>query len=106
MIKISVMRQDDGKVIGLFIKGHAQAGAYGEDIVCAGVSALAQSVILGLAKHLHREITYDVQPGNLSVELKAKADDLTEAVFCVAILGFAEIEKSNPKNVSLSDIRR
>ena len=56
MIKISVMRQDDDKVIGLLVEGHAGAGAYGQDIVCAGISALAQSVILGLAKHLHREI--------------------------------------------------
>ena len=58
---------------------------------------MAQSVILGLAKHLHREINYDVKPGYLSVALKDKADDLTEAVFAVAVLGFAEIEKSNPK---------
>ena len=43
---------------------------------------------------------------NLSVALKDKADDLTEAVFAVAVLGFAEIEKSNPKNVSVLNIRR
>ena len=79
MIKISVMRQDDDKVIGLLVEGHAGAGAYGQDIVCAGISALA---------------------------LKDKADDLTEAVFAVAVLGFAEIEKSNPKNVSVLNIRR
>ena len=46
MIKISVMRQDDEKIIGLSVEGHAGAGAYGQDIVCAAVSALAQSVIL------------------------------------------------------------
>lgn len=106
MIKISVMRQDDEKVIGLSVKGHAEAGAYGQDIVCAAVSALAQSVILGLARHLHRDIDYDVKPGYLSVALKAAPDELTEAVFAVAILGFTEIEKSNPKNVRLLNIRR
>ena len=57
-------------------------------------------------KTLHREINYDVKPGYLSVALKDKADDLTEAVFAVAVLGFAEIEKSNPKNVSVLNIRR
>lgn len=106
MIKISVMRQDDDKIVGLSVEGHAGAGAYGQDIVCAGISALAQSVILGLAEHLHREITYDVKPGYLSVALKSEADDLTEATFSVAVLGFREIEKSNPKNVSLINIRR
>lgn len=106
MIKISVMRQDDDKIIGLSVEGHAGAGAYGQDIVCAGVSALAQSVILGLAKHLHRDIDYDVKPGYLSVVLKGEADDLTEAIFSVAVLGFSEIVKYNPKNVSLSNIRR
>ena len=40
MIKISVMRQDDDKVIGLLVEGHAGAGAYGQDIVCAGISCI------------------------------------------------------------------
>ncbi len=106
MIKISVKRQNDEKIIGLSVEGHAGAGAYGQDIVCAGISALAQSVILGLAKHLHRDIAYDVKPGYLSVALKEAPDELTEAVFAVAILGFAEIEKSNPQNVVISNIRR
>ncbi len=106
MIKISVVRQDDDKVIGLSIEGHAGADVYGKDIVCAGISALAQSVILGLAKHLHRDITYDVKPGYLSVALKDIPDELSEAVFAVAILGFEEIEKSNSQNVVISDIRR
>lgn len=106
MIKISVMRQDDDKIISLSIEGHAGLGAYGHDIVCAAVSALAQSVILGLAEHLHRDIGYDVKPGYLSVELKTAPDELTEAVFAVAILGFTEIEKSYPKNIRLLNIRR
>ena len=75
MIKISVMRQDDDKIIGLSVEGHAGAGAYGQDIVCAAVSALAQSVILGLAQHLHRDVDYDVKPG-ITCSIKGGPDEL------------------------------
>lgn len=108
MIEISVVRQDDGKVIGLSIEGHSGTAERGHDIVCAGVSALAQSVILSLANHLHRKITYDVnsKSGSLNVALTELPDELTEAVFSVALAGFAEIAKNYPRNVALEDIRR
>ena len=108
MIEISVIRRDDGKVIGLSVEGHSGYAERGSDIVCAAVSALAQSVLLSLANHLHRELTYDVdsESGSLHVVLKDEPDELTEAVFSVALAGFAEVVKSCPQYVAIEDIRR
>ena len=105
MIKITIVRRLDNKVTGLQVKGHAGAGAYGTDIVCAAVSALAQSVILSFAKHLHSNIDYDIKEGYLRFTLQDPPTDFTEAVFSVAVLGFTEIEKNNPENVTISTIR-
>lgn len=100
MTKIVIYKS--GLTTGLSVKGHAGAGEYGEDIVCAGISSLAQSVLLSLEKYLHRAIDYRIsESGCLEISLQEPADELTEAVFSVAILGFEEIAKAYPHNVQL-----
>lgn len=50
MIKIKVLRGLDGFIWELTIKGHSGFGQQGEDIVCAGVSAIAYTAIGALAE--------------------------------------------------------
>ncbi|WP_196602956.1 ribosomal-processing cysteine protease Prp [Pectinatus frisingensis] len=104
MIDITI-HYSSSKINGLLIKGHANAGEYGMDIVCAAVSALAQSVILSLTKHLHFKINYDVKAGYLRINLQDAPTELTEAIFSVAVLGFMEISQKNPDNVAISTTR-
>ena len=40
------------ELCGFRMSGHAECGEYGEDLVCAAVSALAQTCILGLTEVL------------------------------------------------------
>lgn len=105
MIKITVSRSTDDKVVGLLVKGHSGAAAYGSDIICAAVSALAQSVILSLTEHLKTKITFDIKDGYLKLSLNDEPTELTEAVFSVALSGFEEIRKNNPKYVSVLNRR-
>ena len=48
MIKGTFKRNDSGQIVSFTLTGHAEAGPYGSDIVCAGVSALAISTINGI----------------------------------------------------------
>jgi len=57
------------------VEGHAEFAPEGEDIYCAGVSAVAQTTLLGLIKHLSREPVYEIRKGWLSCRLP---DDLDE----------------------------
>lgn len=41
MIDLRVMRCMDGKVCGFEMKGHANSGPHGSDLVCAGASAVS-----------------------------------------------------------------
>lgn len=51
MIKVKIFRNSTGKINGFKVTGHGvDMAPHGQDIVCAGVSALTQTAILGVAK--------------------------------------------------------
>ena len=105
MIKVEIFKNGEGKISGYEVTGHSGTAARGEDIVCAGVSALAQTALLGIGKHLHRETDYEVASGKLSMKLKGAPDDLTEAVLQSMLLGLRDIEKLTPKAVRINERR-
>ncbi|MTT32418.1 ribosomal-processing cysteine protease Prp [Terrilactibacillus sp. BCM23-1] len=41
MIKVDIKRNHTGDILSFTIKGHADSGPYGYDLVCAGVSAVS-----------------------------------------------------------------
>jgi len=101
MIKIQISREASGKISGFKVTGHSGTAARGKDIVCAGISALAQSALLGIGEQLHREVDYMVASGELSMSLKGEPDDLTEAILGTMLLGMREIAKLSPKAVRI-----
>ena len=103
MIKVEVFKQAEGKISGFSVSGHSGTAARGQDIVCAGVSSLAQTALLGIGKYLHREVDYKVASGKLSMRLKGAPDDLTEAVLQTMLLGLHEIAKISPEAVRINE---
>ena len=103
MIKIEIFRTSAGRISGYTIRGHH--GEYVTDIVCAGVSSLAQTALLGIERHLHREMDYEVASGDLKMKLKGVPDDLTEAILETMVLGLAEISTLYPKDVHISEVQ-
>ncbi|WP_054691983.1 ribosomal-processing cysteine protease Prp [Syntrophomonas palmitatica] len=74
MIKITLDYRDD--VIESFnVEGHAGSGPYGQDIYCAGVSAITQTALLGLAKHISLQMDYVIREGYISCKLPAALSD-------------------------------
>jgi len=65
MIRATFRLIDDQRVISFKLTGHADAGPYGQDIVCAAVSVLAISTVNGLERvvHTHPEIIQDQNNG-------------------------------------------
>lgn len=62
MINIKVNQSSGNMVIE--IKGHANFDKHGRDIVCAGISAIAQSAILGF------ESIADNYPDHVNIDIK------------------------------------
>ncbi len=48
MIQGSFRRNQAGQIVSFEISGHANAGPYGSDLVCAAVSALSVSAVNGI----------------------------------------------------------
>ncbi len=79
MIKIKLFSDSLENIRRYDIKGHADFAPRGEDIVCAAISVLSQTTLMGLVEILQlnrKEISYkiDEDTGYLNVELKEIRD--------------------------------
>ena len=100
MIEVEINEERDGRISAFSVHGHSGTAPKGRDIVCAGVSALAQTALLGLGRHLHRDVDYQIEPsGDLQLKLREAPDDLSEAILRTMRLGIAEIERAYPDAV-------
>ncbi len=63
--------KNDNNFVGFECSGHTGYDEYGKDVLCATISGISQSVVLGLTKvlNLSIEIKRDDKKGHLKVEL-------------------------------------
>lgn len=104
MTLIEIFFDENEKIYGFRVKGHSGYAKKGEDIVCAAVSALTETALLGIGKHLKRRVDYEVKSGNLFMFLKEAPDDFTEAVLETMLLGLEETEKLSPEFLRIKKI--
>jgi len=103
MIKVKVFSNDNGSISGLEVSGHAGFASYGYDIVCAGVSALVETCVLGLERiaglsniALKKEGYFYLKiPEDLPKEVLDKALIILETTY----LGIEDMAKSYPANI-------
>lgn len=84
----------------LAVTGHARAAPPGQDIVCAAVSTLVQTLANALESFTDDVIKIDMQPGRAVVEYK----DLSEAGRLLVdsfFLGFCDIAAEYPEYVTI-----
>ena len=105
MISVEIFTNANEMIAGYCVKGHSGTAKRGQDIVCAGVSALTQSALLGIMEHLHRTVDYDIASGNLEMRLSEPPDDRTEAILRTMYMGLAEIEKISPKGIQIQEVK-
>lgn len=85
---------------GISIKGHAGYGEPGKDIVCAGISTLAQTLIVSIEKLTIDQIQYDIKPGSVDIkhgDLSEDAQLLVNSFF----VGVRMIADEFPENVRI-----
>ena len=61
MITITMHRDKEYRYTGFTISGHADYAEEGSDIVCAAVSALSQTALLGLMEYASKDVPYEVK---------------------------------------------
>ncbi len=103
MVKIRIERQDS-KIRQFFAEGHTAFRKKGEDIVCAGISSILQTAILGLTDYLRVDLALRKETGNMSVRLKDPPTKEAEAILETMLLGLRGIEKEYPDRVKISEV--
>jgi uncharacterized protein YsxB (DUF464 family) len=106
MIKIEIVRNSDQAMVGFSVTGHANTAPHGQDIVCAGISALTQTAVLGLDRQLKKKIQLKIASGSLKMNLLDNPDALTNAILETMLIGLTEIGKINPQSVRILERRR
>jgi uncharacterized protein YsxB (DUF464 family) len=71
MIEVKIIYKGND-IVSFQVKGHAGFAPKGEDIYCAGISAVAQTALLGLLKNLDRKPEYEIRDGWLGCQLPAE----------------------------------
>ena len=106
MIRVIINRDKQGFIWEFLIKGHAGYGKSGEDIVCAGISAVAYTAIGALAEmagvddFIEREGYMKCTiPNNINENLKQTVKIILEAM----VIGLRQIENSYDKYVVVKE---
>ena len=108
MVRIVIDKNVNGKIIGLTSSGHAGFDVYGKDIVCAAVSVLLQTAVLGLQLRLGESrvrVEVDKDKGRLRcllpVDLSDKEREQADVIFETMLAGLLQIHDQYPKHIAI-----
>ena len=109
MIRVTVTRSCAGHINKLSIKGHAGYADSGQDIVCAGASAVAQTCVIGLKKVAGVDPLVTLKNGFFALALpegiSAKSADRALCILETAYLGLKDMALSYPSNIRVRTIK-
>ena len=96
MTKITVFRNRDGEYLGFDCLGHAGYAEEGEDIVCAGISALVINTInsIGMYTGERYETDADEDSGEIRLRFNAPAGHDAKLLMKSLVLGLQGIQNT------------
>lgn len=106
MINATFTRDSKQNILEFRMTGHADSGPYGQDIVCAAVSALAISTVNGLKQVVHSEpevISNETDGGLLKV-LQLDQRRETQILLATFANGINDIAANYPANIKVKNI--
>lgn len=96
MIQVQVRRGPDGGIAGFKIRGHAGFDEPGRDIVCAGVTAVAETAVLGVQQIAQHPCRVRRRSGYLECTLEGGSESARErarTILETMVIGLKDIEK-------------
>ncbi len=108
MIAITLVRDGNREIVEFWVTGHAdykskETIALPGDIVCAAVSAVAQTAVEGLKRYLPERIYVKKGKGMLHVEImKEEAAKESSIILETMLLGLKRIEENYPECVRVT----
>lgn len=96
MIRVRLSR--DGKAFKLDVTGHAGSAPKGEDLVCAGVSALCETLHMGLGRY---DPQGDRELGEGTFRYRGEPGDEAQALLETFLMGFRDLAGSHPQFIKV-----
>lgn len=107
MIEVLVRRAPDGAVAEITVTGHAGWAEPGEDIVCAGVSALVVTALIGLKRVAGHPHEGKAKAGRMYCRLlpggTAESALKAQAVLETTVLGLRDLAKDYKKFIKVTE---
>lgn len=107
MVKISIKRNDNNEISEFTVSGHAYADEVGRDLVCAAVSVLSQTIILGLYDIINVRAPYKIQEGYLTCSIpegvSQKQREHINVLLETMLIGMKSIKESYHKYIDIHD---
>ena len=103
-------KKRNGNFISLEISGHTSYGVDGEDIVCAGISCISQTALLGIFNVAQVNAIYsiDEESGHLYLELpegiSQKEQEVCNIILQTALLGLNDLKEGYSDFIELEVI--
>ncbi|MCW2277122.1 ribosomal-processing cysteine protease Prp [Heliophilum fasciatum] len=103
MVKVEIFHDDQGRILAFNATGHAGAAPAGQDIVCAGVSAITFTAVNGLEHFLGAD-AIEVEagkPGNLALRLRdslsPEAAGTAQIILETMMIGLEHTQQNYPR---------
>lgn len=106
MTKVVIFRNEEGKIVGFNSEGHVGLSPEGKDIVCAGVSTLLQTAVMGLEGYLKLEPKVEQEKGSLKCRLERDyfLDREVDSILETMLLGLYAIEREYPDHLEIEEV--
>lgn len=91
----------DGEMHTLSVNGHAGYADKGQDIVCAGVSAIIYALIGWLENHSYDTRFVSIDECNGEVVISCEGDSNVASVFYMTAIGVEQIMNTYPDHVDI-----
>ena len=98
MIKVNI-KNKNGKVYEIVVKGHAGYDDFGKDIVCAAVSTMAITTINNIIS-LDDSILYVEDAGLLKISVKEETE-INQKLLSNLIMMLEDLKSQYPKNIEI-----
>jgi len=104
MVGVRFFRGPDGLIDGFVLDGHTECAPHGEDVVCAGVSALAQSILLGLVEVVKADVDFCKNEGFLECKVLKHSDQREiQVLLNTFYLSMKRMEEDYPKFIKVKE---
>ena len=103
MIRVRIERRL-GEITGFTVTGHADTAPRGQDIVCAAVSAIVQTALIGIGELYGGPPAEHIAEGDVSWQMAgAPGDNLPiDAILATMRAGLEAIAEDHPEAVSVA----